>query len=235
MTDKRADTLAKIAASATEPAKFDSAAKKLGLLVSRIGVDEGSQAVYLGQAVPSASAWAFGGARIGESSDLFDDDRGYYLVRLDSLTAGGVQPLSAVKAEVRELVAHQKAVDALMAKAKAFATTAAGSSLEAAAKTAGLKVEKVGPFSRTTQVPELGMLSEAMGAAFGKGLPVGAISEPIKTDAGVFVIRVDKRTRADSTTWMAQKPTAAGPADARAARPEDPPVSRRTQELREDR
>lgn len=207
VTDQRADTLAKIAGSATEPAKFDSAAKKLGLLVSRVGVDEGSPAVYLGQAVPSASAWAFGGARIGESSDLFDDDRGYYLVRLDSLSPGGVQPLTAVKAEVRELVAHQKALDALMPKAKAFAITAAGGSLEAAAKSAGLKVEKVGPFSRSTQVPELGMLSEVMGAAFGKALAVGAVSAPIKTDASVFVIRVDKRTRADSVAWMTQKPT----------------------------
>lgn len=206
LTDKRADTLAKIAASATEPAKFDTAAKKLGLLVSRIGVDEGSPALYLGQAVPSASAWAFGGARVGESSDLFDDDRGYYLVRLDSLSAGGVQPLASVKGEVRELVAHEKALEALMPKAKAFAVSAAATSLEAAAKAAGVKVDKVGPFSRSTQVPELGMLSEAMGAAFGKNLPVGAVSDPIKTDVGVFVIRVDKRTRADSSTWMAQKP-----------------------------
>ncbi len=207
VSDKRADTLSKIAASATEPAKFDSAAKKLALLVSRVSVDEGSPAVYLGQVVPSASAWAFGGSKVGESSDLFDDDRGYYLVRLDSLTAGGVQPFSAVKDELRTIVAHQKAVDALVPKAKAFAAAATGTSLEAAAKAQGLKIEKVGPFARSTQVPELGMLSEAIGATFGKGLAVGAVSSPIKTDAGVFVIRVDKRTAADSAKWMGQKPT----------------------------
>ncbi len=207
IADKRADTLSKIAGSATEPAKFDSAAKKLALLVSRVSVDEGSPAVYLGQIVPSAGAWAFGGAKVGESSDLFDDDRGYYLVRLDSLATGGKQPFSAVKDELRALVAHQKAVDALMPKAKAFSTAAAGTSLEAAAKADGLKVEKVGPFARSTQVPELGMLSEAIGATFAKGLAIGAVSSPVKTDASVFVIRVDKRTAADSAKWMAQKPT----------------------------
>jgi peptidyl-prolyl cis-trans isomerase D len=207
ISDKRADTLAKIAASATEPAKFDSAAKKLALLVSRVSVDEGSPAVYLGQVVPSASAWAFGGAKVGESSDLFDDDRGYYLVRLDSLTPGGPRPFAAVKDEVRALVAHDKAVDAQLPKAKALAGAAAGSSLEAAAKAQGLKVEKVGPFARNTQVPQLGTLSEVIGATFAKALPVGAVSAPIKTDGAVYVIRVDKRTAADSVTWLAQRIT----------------------------
>jgi peptidyl-prolyl cis-trans isomerase D len=75
-SDTRADTLAKLASSATEPAKFDSAAKKLGLLVSRLSIEEGAPAMYLGHVVPSASAWAFGGAKVGESSDLFDDDQG---------------------------------------------------------------------------------------------------------------------------------------------------------------
>jgi peptidyl-prolyl cis-trans isomerase D len=207
VSDKRADTLAKIASSATEPAKFDSAAAKLHLLVSRVSVDEGSPAVYLGQVVPSASAWAFGGAKVGESSDLFDDDRGYYLVRLDSIKQGGPQPFDAVKDEIRPLVAREKAVDALMPKAKAFASAAAATSLDAAAKAQGLKVEKVGPFTRNTQVPQLGMLSEATGATFSKTLPVGVVSAPIKTADGVFVIRVDKRTASDSVQWMAQKPT----------------------------
>ena len=52
-----------LAASATDPAKFDSAAKKLGLLVSHRQHRRGSPAMYLGHVVPSASAWAFGGAQ----------------------------------------------------------------------------------------------------------------------------------------------------------------------------
>ena len=39
-----------------------------------------------------------------ETSDLFDDDQGYYLVRLDSLTPGGVQPFPAVKEEIRKQI-----------------------------------------------------------------------------------------------------------------------------------
>ena len=206
-TDKLADALSKAAAGATEPAKFDSAAKSLNLLVSRVTFDEGNPAVYLGHVVPSASGWAFGGAKVGETSDIFDDDQGYYLVRLDSLTPGGVKPFAAAKDEIRDFLARQKAIDAAMPKAKALATAAASGSLEAAAKAAGMTVTKAGPFARSTQVPELGMLSEALGAAFSPSLPVGAVSAPIKTDGGVYVIRVDKRTASDSTKWMAQKST----------------------------
>lgn len=206
-SDTRADTLAKFAASSTEPAKFDSAAKKLGLLVSKLNIEEGSPAMYLGHVVPSASGWAFGGAKVGESSDLFDDDQGYYLVRLDSLHEGGVRPFAEMKDQLRELVAHQKALDGLMAKAKTFASAAAGSTLESAAKAQGQTVMKVGPFSRSSQVPELGVLTEAVGAAFSASLPVGTVSAPIRTDIGVFVMRVDKRTKADSVVWMAQRPT----------------------------
>jgi parvulin-like peptidyl-prolyl isomerase len=50
------------------------------------------------------------------------------------------------------------------------------------------------------------MLSEAIGAPFGD-VPVGAVTEPVKTDEAVYVMRIDKRTKADSTTWLAQKRT----------------------------
>ncbi len=204
VSDKRADELSKMAASATEPAKFDEAAKKLGLLVSRVHVTEGQPANYLGNQVPSASAWAFLGSKVGESSDLFDDETAYYLVRLDSLTPGGEQPMSAVKDDLRQLVGHEKAIDALMPKAKAFSAAAASSSLEAAAKAQGQTVMKVGPFSRASQVPELGMLSEAVGAPFG-GIALGVVTAPIKTDGAVYVLRVDKRTNSDSTMWLGQR------------------------------
>jgi peptidyl-prolyl cis-trans isomerase D len=204
-SDTHADTLAKLAAAATDPAKFDSAAKHFSLLVSRVTVVEGEPAEYLGHTVPSASAWAFSGAKVGESSDLFDDDQGYYLVRLDSLTPGGVQPFPAVKEEIRNILAQQKAVNAVMPKAKAFAAAAAASSMEAAAKAQHQTIVKVGPFARSGQVPELGMLSEAMGAPFGGTLPIGTVSAPIRTDGAVYVIRVDKRTAADSAAWLLQR------------------------------
>jgi parvulin-like peptidyl-prolyl isomerase len=54
-------------------------------------------------------------------------------------------------------------------------------------------------------VPGLGRFNAAVGAAF--TLPVGSISQPIVTDQGAFVLRVDRRIEADSAVWAAQKDT----------------------------
>jgi peptidyl-prolyl cis-trans isomerase D len=202
-TDRRADQLAKLAASADQPAKFDSAAKTLGLLVTKVEVHEGEPASYLGRNIPSVSAWAFGGAHPGESSELYDDEKGYYLARLDSVQAGGVPTLARVKDEIRDAVAAEKAIDALVPAAKELAQAAATGTLEAAAQAKSMQVEKTGAFSRGTTVPALGVLSEAVGASF--GLPVGAVSAPVKTREAVYVLRVDRRVEADRTKWEAQK------------------------------
>ncbi len=202
-TDRLADELARMAGGALEAAKFDSAAKQMGLLVTQIEVTEGQPAQYLGRVAPSVSAWAFGGVHPGESSDLFDEESMYYLARLDSLREGGVQPLDAVKDEVRERIATVKSLDAKMAAAKQTAAAAAASSLEAAAKAAGRSVQTAPMFSRVGFVMGMGQLNQAVGAAF--ALPVGAISAPVRTDNGIFVIRVDKKVSADRAAWEAQK------------------------------
>ncbi len=202
-TDRKADELAKLVAGSEVAAKFDSASQTLGMLITKIDVTEGEPASFLGQTVPGASAWAFGGAKLGETSDLFDDEQGYYIVRLDSLHAGGVQPFERVKEELKTIVARQKLLDKSMADAKALASAAAGSSLEAAAQAKGLKVDKEGPFARASTVPALGMISEAMGAAF--SLPAGTVSEPVKTELAAYLLRVDRRVESDEKAFEAQK------------------------------
>ncbi|MBI5601312.1 MAG: peptidyl-prolyl cis-trans isomerase, partial [Gemmatimonadetes bacterium] len=204
-TDRRADELARIGAGALEAAKFDSAAKQLGLLVTQIEVVEGQPAQYLNQVAPGVSAWAFSGVHPGESSDLFDDENMYMLARLDSLQEGGEQPLSAVKDEVRERIAVRKSLDDKMAAAKLVAQAAATTGLENAAKAAGRSVQTSPLITRVGFVMGMGQLNQAVGAAF--TLPVGAISEPVRTNDGVFVIRVDKRVAADRAAFEQQKAT----------------------------
>jgi peptidyl-prolyl cis-trans isomerase D len=201
--DKEADSLSRMAGSSEQPAKFDTAARTLKLPVHRVQAIEDEPAMLNGRLVPSVSAWAFGGARVGETSELFDDDNGYYLARLDTLHAGGEPKFENVKDEVRARVAAERAIDQLMPAAQKLATAAAATSLEAAAKQADKKVEQTPMFSRSSFVPGLGQFSAAVGAAF--GLPVGTVSQPVKSTTGVFVIRVDKRVLADSSAWAAQK------------------------------
>ncbi len=205
LTDRRADSLSRIAAGQDKPQRFDSAAKLLGLPVRQAGVIEGEPLTLDGRYVPSVSAWAFGGARAGESSDLYDAEDGFYLARLDTLVPGGSPKLATVKEEVRRLVAREKKVASLLPAAQALATAAVRSSLEAEAKTRGLVVAKPAAFTRVGYVDGLGQLNEAVGAAF--GLPVGAVSAPITTRDAVFVVRVDRRVNADRAAWEAQKKT----------------------------
>jgi peptidyl-prolyl cis-trans isomerase D len=201
--DKEADALSRSAGSSDQGKKLDSAAQKLGLKISRAIALEGEPATMDGKQIPSASAWAFGGAKPGETSELFDDDNGYYMVRLDSLREGGDPVFANVKDDVRARVAASRQVDKLVPEAQKVASAAAASTLEAAAQQSGKKVEQTAMFSRASIVPGLGQFNEAVGASF--ALPTSAVSAPVKTNEGVYVIRVDKRVLADSASWAAQK------------------------------
>jgi peptidyl-prolyl cis-trans isomerase D len=200
--DRQADQLARIAASSDQPAKFDEAARSLSLTPFRVSVTEGEPAQHDGTYVPSVSAWAFNGAKPGESSDLFDAEDGYYLARLDSLSAGG-KTFDAVKAEVRARVAQERAVERTVPEAQALAQAARASSLEAAAAAKGLTVSKTGLTNRGGAAQQFGSLGEAIGAAF--ALPVNTISAPIRQRDGVFVMRVDARKPAERALFETQK------------------------------
>jgi peptidyl-prolyl cis-trans isomerase D len=202
--DRKADELSKAAAGSEQGAKLDTAAKKLGLPVIKLVALEDEPASYQGRLIPSVSAWAFGGAHVGETSELFDNETGYYLARLDSISEGGDPRFENVKEAVRQQVAREKALDRLMPTAQKVADAAAASGLEAAAAQQKLEVQHSPMFTRGTFVPGLGQFNEAVGTAF--GLPVQAVSAPVRTTDGIFVLRVDRRVQADSAEWLKQVP-----------------------------
>ena len=204
-TDRRADELARIAASSDNPAVLDQASKSLGLPIRRAAVLETEALTIDGKFVPSIGPWAFQGVKVGETSELFDGDDGFYLGRLDSLTKGGIPSLEAATPEIRAVLAIQKKLDKLMPRAEQFAAQAAKTSLEAAASGAGLTVQKSEPFTRVGGATGIGRLNQAVGAAF--SLPIGKVSAPIRVYDGIFVERVDSRTLSDKAEWEKQKAT----------------------------
>jgi peptidyl-prolyl cis-trans isomerase D len=203
VTDRAADQLARIAASATEPQRFDSAARTLGLQPQTVQAFEGQPVFTASGIAPGASAWAFSGSRTGESSELFDSEQGYFLARLDTLVPSGIAPYDEVKADIRALLVLRKKSEALLPDARAFAQEAAATSLEEAARKRDITVNKTNAFARPTFVPGMGRLNAAVGAAF--ALPIGQISEPIVTDDGVFVMRAERRQEASREEWEKQK------------------------------
>lgn len=202
-TDRKADSLSRMASAATDPARFDSAVRVLGLPATRGVATEGQPLVVGGKLIPSVAAWAFGGARSGETSELFDAPDGYYLARLDSLSPGGTPELSAVRDQIRGVIATRKALAALVPAAAKFATVASASSLEQAGRALNTQVVSTRAFTRVTGAPGLGRTNEAVGAAF--GLPIGVVSAPVRTQDAVYVLRVDRRVPASRSAWEAQK------------------------------
>lgn len=202
-TDRRADSLSRIAAAATDPQRFDSAARVLGLTPERVTAVEDQPLFTTFGVADGVSAWAFGGSRPRDVSDLFDSDEAYYLARLDSLIEGGTAPFEDVRADIRGLLLSRRKADLMAAQAASFTARARETTLETAARERDLTVTRSNPFSRSTFVPGLGRLNAAIGAAF--SLPIGAISEPMATDDGVFVIRVDRRVEASREAFEAQK------------------------------
>ena len=200
--DRAADQLAKLVAGADQPHKFDEAAKTLGLTPFKVQVSENEAAQYNGKEVPSASAWAFGGAKVGETSDLFDAEDGYYVARLDSLFEGG-KSFNAVKAVVRGRVAEDRAIERSIPAAQNLAKAARGSSLEAAAAAANLPVQKTAMLTRAGVARELGSLREAVGSAF--VAPLNTVIGPIRQSDGVFVTRTDARKPSDKVRFDAEK------------------------------
>ena len=208
LTDKKADELAKIAASTDKPEKLDEASRTLGLPIRKATVVETDALTINGRFIPSVGSWAFTTARPGETSDLFDAEDGYYLGRLDARTTGGIPTLERVTPEIRDILARQKKLDKLMPRAASFAKEAAATSLEEAAKKEGLPVTKSPPFTRVGGASGLGRLNEAIGAAF--SLPIGVVSAPIRTHEMIVVERVDQRKQADSLSWAKIKNTLRG-------------------------
>ena len=203
ITDRRADSLSRIAAAATERQRFDSAAAVLGLKPEVVQAVE-DQPLFTGFGIASGvSAWAFSGSREGDISDLFDTDDAYFLARVDSLVEGGIAPFEDVAGDIRNLLRQRRKAELMASRQRAFAERAKATSLESAARERDLTVTRSNLFSRSTFVPGLGRLNAAVGSAF--SLPVGAISEPIPTDEGVFVIRVDRRIEASREAFEAQK------------------------------
>ena len=201
--DRKADELARIAASSDKPGVLEEAAKQLGLQIRKGSVLDTDALTIDGKFVPSVGPWAFQGARVGETSELFDSEDGYYLGRLDSLTKGGVPSVDQAKAEIRATLAIQKKLDKLMTRAQQFAATAAQTTLEDAARGAGLQVRKSEPFTRVGGAEGIGRLNQAIGAAF--SLPIGAVSAPIRVYDGIFVERVDQRVLKEKSEWEKQK------------------------------
>ena len=203
-TDRRADSLARIAASSEDGRRLDEASRTLGIPIQRGVVLENEPFTLAGRYIPGVAGWSLGGGvRVGEISELFDWDEGYAIARLDSLVVGGTPRFEQVREQVRTIVVRLKKLDLLVEQARQLSRAAATASLEQAAAAQNRQFQQTGWFTRVAPAGDLGRVNEAVGAAF--TLPLGRVSAPVRSLDGVFVMRVDQRAEGDSATFAAEK------------------------------
>lgn len=144
------------------------------------------------------------GASSGQISDLLETEQAFFVARLESFTPGGVTPLAQATPQIRrQLVLEKKQEQARKIGQEMVAQARGGRTLQQVAAARGLEVRQAGPFTRGDPNPALGQANAAVGAAF--GVPVGKVSDVVKTTAGLFIIRPVARTEADRKAFDAQK------------------------------
>ena len=182
---------------------MDTAAAEFGLqAIPTSYFPQGSYLPGLG-VFPELMAFAFDEKK-GAVSEALENAQALVVALVADRKKAGVQPLADVEQRVKMLVARQKAkAAALEAAGRVHAEIAGGNAIDQAARDNGLAVDSTGPVSRSDFVPKAGSQNEFFGAAF--GLAAGAVSRPVQTDNGVYIIQVLQKIPADPAKFAAER------------------------------
>ncbi len=166
------------------------AAEEAGLPAE--GLDLG--AVRREALLPEVGAVAFDLA-VGGISEPVQSLLGWHIVTVDAIAPGEIEPLSAVRDQVRAMVAEEKAAAEVVAIANALDDAlGGGASLEAAAAALALPVERFGPFDEAGRGPDDSPLAGLPDAIVATAFRTERGAESLLTDlpdGGAFVLRVD--------------------------------------------
>jgi parvulin-like peptidyl-prolyl isomerase len=153
--------------------------------------------------IPQITAFAHDNP-VGTLSRILATNNAWYLVQIASSKPAGVAPLDEVKDRVKNDILRDRRLTAAKTVAdRVEAQIKAGEDLAQAARAESLQVTESPEFTQQSGVPGLGRDPEVVGAAF--GLPVGQVSEPIKTPRGWVILRVDERPDVDWAEFDKQK------------------------------
>lgn len=177
-------------------ALFDTIVSKAGYMARPIQIQENKPSVY-GFATPFAEnkilTLAFGEESVVGtlcSSPIKDKNR-YVIAMLSAIHEKGVPTFEEIQKQIlAELIKEEKA--------KRFTAQMVKKSLEECAKKGNTQVMKAEVIFANPQITGSGFEPEIAGYIF-SGLKKGARSLPLKGEAGVYVIRIDKTTKAPAT------------------------------------
>ena len=116
-----------------------------------------------------------------------------------------IQPLADVEQRIRMTIIRERALDQAKALAQQIKSALeAGQTMPQAAAAAGARFDTTALITRDDMVPGVGTRNQFTGAAFYQA--VGVIGDPVATDYGVYLIRVEKHITPDQALLGQQAP-----------------------------
>ena len=137
------------------------------------------------------SAFSLG---VGAVSAPIKTPAGPLVMKVVEHLPAAVPPLAEIRERVADAIKTRKATAAAADEAQKIVTEARGGDFPAVAKKHGIALAETGLFSRT-QPPSERLPGEAMIAAL--QTPVGAVSDPVKTAQGYYVVKTLERRPPD--------------------------------------
>ena len=199
-----ADLAQAIAREVTSPADLDKAAQSNGLVVQESeSFARDGQITGIG-ASPEAVARAFVLAPNEGVAGPLTAARGFAFITVTGVEAPRAPSLEEVADRVRDEVIKQKAKDMSRQRAVGLSAKLKGAAdFDRIAKAAGVEPKTTELITRDAPIPDMGVAAEVMDIAF--ALPVGAVSDPITTDAGTALFKVIEKTEVTPLEWAANK------------------------------
>lgn len=153
--------------------------------------------------LPEIGLWAHR-QKPGTLSRVLSATHAWFLVEVGQFKPEGVAPLDQIKKRVEADVVRERQLDALKPRMDALvARIRGGTPLEVAAQMDSLKLNTAPEVTRAMGVPGLGRDPDVLAAAY--RLPVGQLSDPIRSPRGWVLLRVDEHPPLDWAGFDAKK------------------------------
>ena len=186
--------------------EFTKEAEQTGLQAREVQVQQ-KGGVIPGLGIDEAiSRWIFN-AKVGTVSEPFTVTAGYAVVAVIEAKDAGVRPFDEVKEMVKPMALRKKKIARVMQMASDLRMKLEPSdSLKKVQEfNPAVTMRETGNFTLSSSVPGLGRDPSFLGAV--AGIEVGAISKPVESTRGAYVIQLLSRSSFDSTAYASQKET----------------------------
>jgi peptidyl-prolyl cis-trans isomerase D len=141
----------------------------------------------------------------GAVSPVFENRQVFYMLEILREAPAGYLSLEEVRGEIEAYLRAQRKLDRAQEEARRMREELdrGAVTLEGLGERLGMEVRRAGPFTRTENVPGLGVQNAAIGAAFGTA--EGEIAGPVRSAGQIVLLRVEGKEAADRDSFEEQK------------------------------